>query len=43
MIVYAMCGSFCTLKESFAVLESMSRGGYDILPVMSERVSRYEA
>jgi len=39
MIVYAMCGSFCTLKESFGVLDIMSQKGYDILPVMSERVS----
>ncbi len=38
MIVYAMCGSFCTLEDSFEILESMKCAGYDFLPVMSERV-----
>jgi len=36
MICYAMCGSFCTLKESFDVLEGLKGRNYDILPVMSE-------
>jgi len=38
MIAYAMCGSFCTLKNSFELLEAMSHSGYDFLPVMSEKV-----
>lgn len=38
MIVYAMCGSFCTLKSSFELLEAMSNSGYEFLPVMSENV-----
>ena len=36
MICFAMCGSFCTLKESFTQLEVLKKKGYDILPVMSE-------
>ncbi len=37
MICYAMCGSFCTLSSSFELLDAMSHGGYDFLPVMSEK------
>lgn len=37
MICYAMCGSFCTMKESFDVLSQLKNKEYDILPVMSER------
>ncbi|MBR5315055.1 MAG: dipicolinate synthase subunit B [Clostridia bacterium] len=37
MICYAMCGSFCTLKHSFDILEAMAYGGSDFLPVMSEK------
>ena len=37
MICYAMCGSFCTLQKSFDILEALVVGGYDFLPVMSER------
>lgn len=37
MIVYAMCGSFCTIKESFDILEKTIEQGYDVIPVMSER------
>lgn len=36
MIGFAMCGSFCTLKDSFTQLEVLKEKGYDILPVMSE-------
>lgn len=36
MIGYAMCGSFCTLKDSVDVLEVLCGMGYDILPIMSE-------
>ncbi|MBQ9070488.1 MAG: dipicolinate synthase subunit B [Clostridia bacterium] len=38
MIGYAFCGSFCTLKNSLSVLESLSRSGHEILPIMSEMV-----
>ena len=37
MICFAMCGSFCTLSDSFNVLEKLKNDGYDILPVMSEK------
>ncbi|MBR5322375.1 MAG: dipicolinate synthase subunit B [Clostridia bacterium] len=32
-----MCGSFCTLMQSFEILEKMSKSGLDFLPVMSEK------
>ncbi len=38
MICYAMCGSFCTLQNSFDLLEALTVGGYEFLPVMSEKV-----
>ena len=38
MIGYAFCGSFCTLKDSLAVLEELSNKGYEIQPIMSEAV-----
>ena len=38
MIGYAFCGSFCTLKDSIAVLEKLSHSGYEIQPIMSETV-----
>ncbi len=38
MIGYALCGSFCTLNQSLAVLESLAAAGYEILPIMSENV-----
>ncbi len=37
MICYAMCGSFCTLNNSFELLEAMRHSGYEFLPVMSEK------
>jgi dipicolinate synthase subunit B len=38
MIGYAFCGSFCTLAESLRELELLSKKGYEIQPIMSERV-----
>lgn len=32
---FAMCGSFCTFKEVFAVMEQMINKGYRIVPIMS--------
>lgn len=37
MIGYALCGSFCTLKDSLKALEALSIAGYEIQPIMSER------
>ena len=37
MIGYALCGSFCTLKDSLRVLGELARKGYEIQPIMSER------
>lgn len=36
MIGYAFCGSFCTLKRSFAALEQLLAHGYEVQPIMSE-------
>ena len=38
MIGYAFCGSFCTLRDSLAILERLSSKGYEIQPIMSETV-----
>ncbi len=35
MIGYALCGSFCTLARSIAVLQSLRADGYEIQPIMS--------
>ncbi len=34
MIGYAMCGSFCTFKDSFEIMRVLKKK-YDILPIMS--------
>jgi dipicolinate synthase subunit B len=38
MIGYAFCGSFCTLSHSLAALRQLCAEGYDVLPIMSEKV-----
>ena len=38
MIGYAFCGSFCTLKRSFAVFREMAESGEELLPIVSENV-----
>ena len=38
MIGFAFCGSFCTLKRALDVLRSLRQAGYDIQPIVSERV-----
>ena len=38
MIGYAFCGSFCTLKKSFAVFREMAERGEELLPIVSENV-----
>ena len=35
MIGYAFCGSFCTLRESLLVLETLLLSGEEIQPIMS--------
>lgn len=37
MICYAMCGSFCTLEQSFDILKKLAENNPSLLPVMSER------
>ena len=38
MIGYAFCGSFCTLSASCKALERLVARGYEVVPIMSERV-----
>ncbi len=38
MIGYAFCGSFCTIDKSLEQLRLLKAQGYDILPIMSDRV-----
>ncbi len=41
MIGYALCGSFCTLADSLAVLEELTKE-YDVLPIINESVRRFD-
>lgn len=38
MIGYAFCGSFCTLTRSLAELRRLIELGYEVQPIMSEKV-----
>jgi len=38
MIGYALCGSFCTHAKSLEVLEKITKGGIDVLPIVSDTV-----
>ena len=38
MIGYAFCGSFCTLEESVAQLKGLVDSGWEVQPIMSDRV-----
>ena len=38
MIGYAFTGSFCTISKSISTMEKLVNSGYDVLPIMSERV-----
>lgn len=38
MTGYAFCGSFCTLSDSFAQLEQLTREGLAVQPIMSDAV-----
>ncbi len=38
MIGYAFCGSFCTIDRSLEQLSVLIDQGYDVLPIMSDRV-----
>ena len=38
MIGFAFCGSFCTLSHSLAAMRQLRADGYEILPIMSEKV-----
>ena len=38
MIGFAFCGSFCTLSHSLAAMRQLCADGYEILPIMSEKV-----
>ena len=38
LIGYAMCASFCTVKESLIQMESLVRRGHEVVPIFSERL-----
>lgn len=38
MIGYALCASYCTVKDSLRELEILVNRGYDVLPIVSERL-----
>lgn len=38
MIGFAMCGSYCTHRYALEELENLVRGGYEIVPIVSENV-----
>lgn len=38
LIGYAMCASFCTVKESLKQMESLVLEGHEVLPILSERL-----
>lgn len=35
---FAMCGSFCTIKQSKAQMKALVDSGYDVIPIMSQIV-----
>ena len=37
---FAMCGSFCTLSRAAEQMKALIEMGYEVLPIMSENVSR---
>ena len=37
-IGFAMCGSFCTHKAALEQMDALLQKGYDVVPIMSERV-----
>ena len=38
-IVFALCGSYCTLARTITVLERMVQAGWDITPIVSENMA----
>ena len=38
IIGFAMCGSYCTHAQALAELDALLERGYDVLPIVSERV-----
>lgn len=38
VIGYALCGSFCTVERSLEQMKKLIEAGYEILPIVSERV-----
>ena len=41
-IGFVMCGSFCTLSKAIDQMEVLSKLGYDILPIMSYNVFKFD-
>ena len=38
MIGYALCASYCTVKDSLLELQVLTDLGYDVLPILSEKL-----
>lgn len=41
-IGFALTGSFCTFKKVFSVISALAEAGYDITPILSYAVNRYD-
>lgn len=39
---FAMCGSFCTINDAVTEMAALKEMGYDITPIFSEVVSKYD-
>ena len=42
MIGYAICASFCTIRQSLEQMRRLQNEGYDILPIVSESTYAYD-
>ena len=43
MIGYALCASYCTVKDSLIQMQSLVDTGYDVLPIISERLFEHDS
>ena len=43
MIGYALCASYCTVKDSLMQMQRLVQQGYDLLPIVSERLYEYDS
>lgn len=43
MIGYALCASYCTVKDSLIQMQHLVEQGYDLLPIVSERLYEHDS